>query len=283
MTKPLTIAARRNFADDENTLLVLKKVDLSHLKQLDEADVKDHHLRLCVVDTETTGLDPKKDEVIELAYRILVYDKNHGYCEGVLHSYHGYQDTETSISPIAQKVHGITKDLLEGQEFNRKLIRTHLADVDYFVAHNADFDKSFVEKLFNVKAPWLCSLSDLAWEGLSNKRLDYLVMVIGQRWFDPHNAKDDVDALVSLLLTVSNSNFDTFLKELVDTTTAERYLLWAEGNTYPAKDFLSGSGFTWNAKRKVWEVKAFKEAAGELAKLVSQNCKGVKIMYQRIN
>lgn len=45
--------------------------------------------------------------------------------KGVLHSYHGYQDTETPISPIAQKVHGITKDLLEGQEFNRKLIRTH--------------------------------------------------------------------------------------------------------------------------------------------------------------
>jgi DNA polymerase-3 subunit epsilon len=99
--------------------------------------------REIVLDTETTGLDPRTGHrVIEIACIEI---------EDLLptgRTFHRYVDPERDIDPEAEKVHGISRSMLYGKP------KFHDADIcDQFldfvgdaqvVAHNAAFDRGFV-------------------------------------------------------------------------------------------------------------------------------------------
>ncbi len=99
--------------------------------------------REIVLDTETTGIDPKSGHrVIEIAC-IEVEDllPTGGY-------FHRYIDPERDVEPEAEKVHGISRASLIGKP---KFANPEIVDgfLDFvgdaqIVAHNAAFDRGFV-------------------------------------------------------------------------------------------------------------------------------------------
>ena len=119
--------------------------------------------REIVLDTETTGIDPRSGHrIIEIAC-IEVEDllPTGGY-------FHRYIDPERDIDPDAQKVHGISRAFLSGKP---RFADSTICDafLDYvgdapLVAHNAAFDRGFVNhelercgRLALPEARWRCT------------------------------------------------------------------------------------------------------------------------------
>lgn len=99
--------------------------------------------REIVLDTETTGLDPKAGHrVIEIAC-IEIED----FIPTGRH-FHRYIDPERDIDPEAEKVHGISRRMLAGKPtFDHVDICDAFLDFvadSQIVAHNAAFDRGFV-------------------------------------------------------------------------------------------------------------------------------------------
>jgi DNA polymerase-3 subunit epsilon len=99
--------------------------------------------REIVLDTETTGLDPRfGHRVIEIAC-IEIED----YLPTGRH-FHRYIDPDREIDPEAEKVHGISKRMLVGKpRFEHEEVCDRFLEFvgdSMIVAHNAAFDRGFV-------------------------------------------------------------------------------------------------------------------------------------------
>ncbi len=99
--------------------------------------------RIIVLDTETTGLDPKYDKIIEVG--LVIMD---GF--EVVDQFQEYYNPGRSIHPNATKVHGLTEEFLSVfGTFNGKKI-AELLEGAVLVIHNAQFDVRFLNKEFEV-------------------------------------------------------------------------------------------------------------------------------------
>jgi DNA polymerase III subunit epsilon len=116
--------------------------------------------RTVVFDVETTGLSPEQgDRVIEIG--ALALDG-----ETIVDEFHSFIDSDQPIHPSAQKIHGITREMLKGQPKAEEVMprfRVFLEN-SILVAHYADFDLSFVGSEFrrlgiNFRQPYYCTLA----------------------------------------------------------------------------------------------------------------------------
>ena len=91
------------------------------------------------IDLETTGLDPQKDKIIEVGWTL--FDSNGYKCLRAKSSlvYLGLQ-----LSKEIEALTGITSEMLDssGVELSTAF---SCPSFDYFVAHNASFEKSFLK------------------------------------------------------------------------------------------------------------------------------------------
>ena len=98
-------------------------------------------MREIILDTETTGLDPKKgDRLIEIGCVETFNRRPTG------REYHCFINPERDVPAEAQKVHGITSDFLKDKPLFPKVARDFLAFIadDTLVIHNAAFDIGFL-------------------------------------------------------------------------------------------------------------------------------------------
>jgi len=106
-----------------------------------------------VLDTETSGMSPDDgDRLVELA-GVRLSDGQ---------SYETLCDPGRDIPPEAKAVHHITEKMVVGQSSPTEAALEMLARLgqpDYFVAHNAPFDKGFMALLGEVyrEVPWICT------------------------------------------------------------------------------------------------------------------------------
>ncbi|MEZ5812674.1 MAG: DNA polymerase III subunit epsilon [Rhizobiaceae bacterium] len=98
-------------------------------------------MREIVFDTETTGLDPKRDRVIEIGGIEL---ENRFPTGRTFHVYINPQGTR--VHPDAQAVHGISNEDLADKPVFGDILEDFLGFFDgaKFVAHNAGFDMGFI-------------------------------------------------------------------------------------------------------------------------------------------
>jgi hypothetical protein len=149
-----------------------------------------------VLDTETTEVDPP-DKVIELALVKFEYSRESGAIGRVFDAYDGLEDPGMPIPPESTTIHHITDDMVRGQRLDEAAIGRVLEGAGLVIAHNAGFDRPFVEaRLAAFKAlPWACSLRDVPWDslGLGSAKLDYLAYRYGF-FFEGHRAEIDCRA-----------------------------------------------------------------------------------------
>ena len=67
--------------------------------------------------------------------------------------------------PEAITVHHITDEMVKGKRFDDTAVAQLLEGVSLVIAHNAKFDRPFLETRFPlfIKTPWACSIRDVAW------------------------------------------------------------------------------------------------------------------------
>lgn len=98
-------------------------------------------MRKIVLDTETTGLDPRRGHrIIEIAAIELdgrKVSKRH---------FHYYLDPEREVDEDAARVHGFTWDMLKGRTKFADIASSFLEFIEgaELMAHNAPFDMSFI-------------------------------------------------------------------------------------------------------------------------------------------
>ncbi|MGH7052683.1 MAG: DNA polymerase III subunit epsilon [Stellaceae bacterium] len=98
-------------------------------------------MREIVLDTETTGLDPKGGHrVVEIACLELLHHIPTG------RSFHRYLDPERDMPEDARAIHGLGIDFLTGQPLFAAIVDELLAFIgpDPLIIHNAEFDLAFL-------------------------------------------------------------------------------------------------------------------------------------------
>lgn len=100
-----------------------------------------------IFDTETTGLSVANNDVLSLSWQIVNLHSWVKLCEGNV-----YFDwvSDERVSPTAIRINGLTKEHLAelgtiSRKEGMKMFIEALRDVDIVVAHNAFFDKRFVD------------------------------------------------------------------------------------------------------------------------------------------
>jgi len=156
--------------------------------------------RLVVFDTETTGINPLKDEVIQIYGREVVAGKPGK-------EFHYYLKNTRPVGS-SEAVHGLSDEYLQANGHDPKTVLEEFRDFvgrDAVVGHNVNFDISMVEE--NAKRREL----DLAFADfydtldLARRLLDsesYRLGVLAERFglhTATHDAADDVMATIGLL------------------------------------------------------------------------------------
>ncbi len=200
-----------------------------------------------IVDVETTGLDHRRDEVIELGMVAFVHDQV-GRIGPVIGTLSQLRQPSFPIPSEISRLTGITDDMVAGQALDLDAIRALIGPASLVVAHHAAFDRPFCEGLdaaFRDKA-WGCSMREVPWIdlGYEGAKLGHLIMQAG-RFHRGHRAVDDCHALLELLAS-SRDGADSALRHLLASAGQPRIRLWATSSPFDRKDALRARGYRWN-------------------------------------
>ena len=216
--------------------------------------------RILVLDTETTGLDWRAEKIIELAMLAVDIDLQTGLPIGKVEVYEGFEDPGRPIPPEITKLTGITSQDVKGHQLDEATIKDMVERADLIVAHNAGFDRPFVEnrlEVFEHKA-WACSFAGIDWkaQGLGSAKLEFLCSELG--WFyDAHRAQVDCHALLRVLsspLKGAEEKPLTGLQQLFKSAENARTIVKAFGSPFETKDKLKARGYRWDAEARVWST-----------------------------
>jgi len=205
-------------------------------------------LRKCIyLDVETTGLDQSEDKVIELAMVPFEYDAD-GNIYRILPAYNGFQDPGVAIPKKITELTGITDEMVSGQSLDMQAISDMLSDCVLIIAHNARFDRPFMERLsdeFKEKF-WACSIADVDWskEGIGSSKLEFLAYHF-KFFYEAHRAVIDCQVGIHILTQTLPSSGGSAMLQLLQSARRSDFRLWAKGAPFDKKDDLRKRGYRW--------------------------------------
>ena len=219
-----------------------------------------------VVDTETTGTRRETDQIIELGLVRFEYSEETGDIHRVTGVYSGLEDPGRPIPPESAAIHGITDAMVAGKHIDEARVLELTAGAKLIVAHNAGFDRPFLEARMPAfeTLPWACSFAQVPWEaeGLRGRKLEYLGWMAGF-FFDAHRSEIDCRALLELLRLPLPKSGRIAFKVLLEAAAEPALRLWATGSPFETKDVLRERGYRWDAERRCWSRVVPKSAAKE--------------------
>lgn len=160
----------------------------------DDYMINSPHTKIVVFDLETTGLDINEDKIIEIgAQKLCGFD--------VIDEYATLINPFKDLSSFVTDLTGIKADMLKDKPHISEVLKFFLKFIDgsILVAHNADFDMSFINTAFqaigyNLQWPCLCTLklSKVFLPELESKNLDEIAKHFNLKFEARHRALGDV-------------------------------------------------------------------------------------------
>lgn len=200
------------------------------------------------LDTEATGMDLSTDAIIEIAMVPFEYD-DEGNIYRILPEYNALQDPGFPIPEFITKITHITNEMVKGQAIDWSKVAEMLNEASIVIAHNASFDRPFLENVYAKFAdyPWACSMRDINWneEGYEGVKLEYLAFKHGF-FYEGHRATIDCLAGIEILNGILPNSGEKALKRLLDNANRTDVRLWARGAPYDKKDLLRKRGYRWS-------------------------------------
>lgn len=119
------------------------------------------------MDTETTGLQHARDEIIEIGAVAFTHD-NDGAIGDVVGVYSGFRQPSEPIPTEITRLTGITDDMVAGHDIDLDALHALIEPEDLIIAHNAAFDRPFCERLSPVfvSKTWACDRDPVGRSGL---------------------------------------------------------------------------------------------------------------------
>ena len=213
-------------------------------------------ISIAFLDTETTGVNRASDKIIELALKVVKFEKASGKIVSIDKEYESFNDPGEEISQEITMLTGISDEMVEGQSIDWERVDAILKDAEIVVAHNAGFDRAFVDRYSSVSPNkiWACSMQDIDWlgRGFTSSKQELLCYWHGF-YFDAHRAMNDVDALIHLL-THPSYEAERPLLELIENSQKLTYVIFATNFNYDPvkKDIVKANKYRWNAEDRVW-------------------------------
>lgn len=201
-----------------------------------------------IIDVETTGLDPANDSIIEIG--------------AVLYSIE-FQTTLSSVSGLwsapandAERTNRIPALAIAAVPHDREVrlgesIVWLLAESDVVVAHNAEFDRAFMEwfGLPELRVlPWLCTMFDFKWPQASRESQSLVTLALdhGIGVSSAHRALTDCQLIAAL--------FDRMDDLPAMFAHAMRPKAMFRANvSYDDRQLAKGAGFQWDAESRIWK------------------------------
>ena len=206
------------------------------------------------VDVETTGIDPSREKIIELAMVLFGYDAQ-SRVTGIVERFDQLEDPGRPIPPEITALTGIGDDDVRGREIDDEAALALIRRAHLVVAHNARFDRAFLERRLKVfrDLPWACSADDVPWrgEGLESRKLEFLAYRFGC-FYEGHRAVTDCIAGIHVLSRTLPRSGSTAMARLLDSARREEILFRAVGAPFETKDLLKARGYRWKPDQKCW-------------------------------
>lgn len=159
-------------------------------------------MKWVVIDLETTGLDPRRDRIIEIG--AVKVDE-----DGVLETFQTLVDPAMILPPFIVELTGISDEMLDGQPSLADVLPDFLTFVDDCmpVAHNANFELTFLRSYTGWEgSDWLdtITLAKMAFPFLNSYSLENLVAELSLANTAPHRALADAQATALLLRRIED-------------------------------------------------------------------------------
>ena len=249
--------------------------------------VPENVMKCAILDCETTGLDPERHKMIELAIGTLSIDLDGGDVVAVTPPHSWLEDPAEDLSIEIERLTHITSDMLIGKWFPEAEIMHALRGVDVVVAHNAKFDRGFVSRRFPsfAKLPWACSMSDVDWPTLGWTGGRGIAALLTQAGFflpDAHRAPADVWATTCLLASAAGDG-KSIAAHMIETAQRATHRLYAARAPFEFKNMLKVAGYRWSPERRAWWIEADPEQIANEAVWLRQLAGAIQPTVDEIN
>ena len=209
-----------------------------------------------ILDTETTGLDPATDEVIELGIIAFSYGAS-GRIYRVGQRFNQLHEPSRPIPETVTRLTGITDADVAGQRIDDAAVEALAGRARVIIAHHARFDRRMCEARWPVFTTrnWACSCHQIPWreEGHEAARLGGLLADHGY-FHNGHRAIDDCEALLALLAWPLRRSGRLGLAALLEAARRPTVRLWASEAPFALKDRLKDRNYRWSSRRRCWYI-----------------------------
>jgi DNA polymerase-3 subunit epsilon len=225
---------------------------------------------IAIVDCETSSLEPANGSIIEIAIKLLFVDEK-GQLLGHLPIFSQLQDPGAPLESEIVRLTGLRDEDLVGRRIDDGAVARPLDRADLIVAHNARFDREWIERRWpNLRdRDWACSCVEIDWPALDFEGRSQPFLLQQSGWFArAHRAADDVWSLFWLLMQSRHDpvaeNGDkanpgevperTHLQRLLSASDRATVRVEAVGANFGSKELLRARNYRWDADplRKVW-------------------------------
>lgn len=211
-----------------------------------------------LIDTETTGLDPKEGAVcIEVA--AIRFDLHHAQAVDIYSSlirHDGGNDAEEINNIPVAMVRAAPRPEIVWKRIGRMIDAS-----DLIVSHRVEFDYQFLPGDLRDQRPWCCSKFDIEWPfGKNGSDLLHLALANGCGVVHAHRALSDTEVLARIFArTMERHDIHEILKQALRTK-----VLVISLAPFMQKDTVKEYGFAWNAEDKIWYKWMPREDVGKL-------------------
>ena len=201
-----------------------------------------------LLDVETTGLDQRKDEVVELGMIKFDYLPD-GRIASIRDVFSSFNEPLEPIPPDVIALTGITNEMVAGHRIDEAAVSAFADEAVIVIACNSGFERKFAEgywPIFQRKA-WGCSATEIEWRkhGFEGSRLGYLLNGAGF-FHQAHRAVDDCHALLEILSFELPTTGTSALAVLLERARKKTMRIWAEQSPFDLKDVLKRRGYRWS-------------------------------------
>lgn len=213
------------------------------------------------VDVETTGMQWTADRIIEFAGVPFTFGKDSGRIVSVGTPFVSLEDPGRPVPPEIVRLTKITDQMVAGKRIDDAALKVVADAAQLVIAHNARFDRPFVEARFPFfeDKHWACSINDVPWEthGLGSVKLGWLLMEHAGLYFRAHRAEDDCLAALHILGTPFADDGSLPMRHLLESSRRHSVMVRAVAAHFDRKDVLKARGYSWDngtaTRAKAWQ------------------------------
>ncbi len=208
--------------------------------------------QVLIVDTETTGLSPAEGELLEVAAILYSVEQ-----QCTLQQASTLLPTRSLHNP-AQAVNQIS---IAATQATDPALAQMICDVisrwalqaDYLVAHNAKFDRQWMENHLHLGSlfdrPWLCSCHDIRWpqQHRQGQKLIDLALAHGVGVSSAHRALTDCHLIAALFDRMID--LPQIFRQALEPKILVRALV-----SYDDRHLAKEAGFQWDRESRHWSA-----------------------------